>query len=84
VVPRKTGVRQLPRDNFDLETSHVIPALIRKCSEAKPARAAEVLAWGTGTVTREFLAVEDASEAIVLAAEKYAKPDLMISAQAKR
>ena len=66
-----------PRDNFDLETSHVIPALIRKCWEAKQARAAELLAWGTGGATREFLYVEDAAEAIVLAAEKYAKPDLV-------
>ena len=66
-----------PRDNFDLETSHVIPALIRKCWEAKRAHAAEVLAWGTGAATREFLYVEDAAEAIVLAAEKYEKPDLV-------
>src|ERR1700737_608159 len=66
-----------PRDNFDLETSHVIPALIRKCWEAKQAGAAEVLAWGTGSATREFLYVEDAAEAIVLAAEKYAKADLV-------
>ncbi len=66
-----------PRDNFDIETSHVIPALIRKCWEAKQARAAEILAWGTGNATREFLYVEDAAEAIVLAAEKYAKPDLV-------
>jgi len=66
-----------PRDNFDLETSHVIPALIRKCWEAKQAHAAEVLAWGTGSATREFLYVEDAAEAIVLAAEKYAKFDLV-------
>jgi len=66
-----------PRDNFDLETSHVIPALIRKCWEAKQARAVEIVAWGTGTVTREFLYVVDAAEAIVLAAEKYAKPDVV-------
>jgi GDP-L-fucose synthase len=66
-----------PRDNFDLETSHVIPALIRKCWEAKQSHAAEVLAWGTGSATREFLYVEDAAEAIVLAAEKYAKPALV-------
>src|SRR6266704_229266 len=66
-----------PRDNFDLETSHVIPALIRKCWEAKQARAAEILAWGTGSATREFLYAEDAAEAIVLAAEKYAKPGLV-------
>lgn len=64
-----------PRDNFDLESSHVIPALIRKCSEAKQSRAAEIVAWGTGSATREFLYVEDAAEAIVLAAEKYTKPD---------
>src|SRR5260370_5326486 len=66
-----------PRDNFDLETSHVIPALIRKCWEAKQARASEVLAWGTGSATREFLYVEDAAEAVILAAEKYAQPDLV-------
>jgi GDP-L-fucose synthase len=66
-----------PRDNFDLETSHVIPALIRKCWEAKQARAGEIVAWGTGSPTREFLYVVDAAEAIVLAAEKYAKPDLV-------
>jgi len=64
-----------PRDNFDLESSHVIPALIRKCWEAKEARASEITAWGTGGATREFLYVEDAAEAMVLASEKYAKPD---------
>jgi len=64
-----------PRDNFDLETSHVIPALIRKCWEAKQARANQVEAWGTGTATREFLYVEDVAEAIVLATEKYEEPD---------
>src|ERR1700674_3073755 len=66
-----------PRDNFDLLGSHVIPALIRKCWEAKQARAPEITAWGTGSATREFLYVEDAAEAIVLAAEKYSKPDLV-------
>jgi GDP-L-fucose synthase len=66
-----------PRDNFDLETSHVIPALIRKCVQAKQAGAAEIVAWGTGNATREFLYVEDAADAIVLAAEKYSKPDLV-------
>jgi GDP-L-fucose synthase len=60
-----------PRDNFDLETSHVIPALIRKCVEAKRAGAPNVVVWGTGQATREFLYVEDAAEAIVLGAEKY-------------
>jgi GDP-L-fucose synthase len=64
-----------PRDNFDLESSHVIPALIRKCLEAKQARAAEITAWGTGSATREFLYVEDAAEGIVSAAEKYGQPD---------
>jgi GDP-L-fucose synthase len=66
-----------PRDNFDLQTSHVIPALIRKCIEAKQAGAREIVAWGPGNATREFLYVEDAAEAIVLAAEKYSKPDLL-------
>jgi GDP-L-fucose synthase len=66
-----------PRDNFDLESSHVIPALIRKCIEAKQSDAPEIVAWGTGNATREFLFVEDAAEAIVLAAEKYSKPDLV-------
>jgi GDP-L-fucose synthase len=66
-----------PRDNFDLETSHVIPALIRKCLEAIQNAAAEIVAWGTGNATREFLYVEDAAEAIVLAAEKYSKSALV-------
>jgi GDP-L-fucose synthase len=60
-----------PRDNFDLETSHVIPALIRKCAEAKESHASEVVLWGDGTPTREFLYVEDAAEGILLAAEHY-------------
>src|SRR5262249_42722984 len=64
-----------PRDNFDLDSSHVIPALIRKCLEAKSGKAPEILAWGTGAATREFLYVEDAAHAIVAAAEKYAKAD---------
>jgi GDP-L-fucose synthase len=51
-----------PRDNFDLETSHVIPALIRKCLEAKERGAAEIVCWGDGTPTREFLYVEDCAE----------------------
>ena len=58
-----------PRDNFDLETSHVIPALIRKCVEAKLQGQPSILAWGSGEATREFLYVEDAAEGIVLAAE---------------
>lgn len=60
-----------PRDNFDLETSHVIPALIRKCLEAKARDDQEIVAWGDGSPTREFLYVEDAAEAILLAAERY-------------
>jgi GDP-L-fucose synthase len=60
-----------PGDNFDLETSHVIPALIRKCAEAKESGRAEVVLWGDGTPTREFLYVEDAAEGILLAAERY-------------
>ncbi len=60
-----------PRDNFDPETSHVIPALIRKCLEAKAQGAAELVAWGDGSPTREFLYVEDAAEGILLAAERY-------------
>jgi GDP-L-fucose synthase len=60
-----------PRDNFDLETSHVIPALIRKCLEAKERGDEEIVAWGDGSPTREFLYVEDAAEAILLASERY-------------
>lgn len=64
-----------PRDNFDLETSHVIPALIRKCVEAKARGDDHIVAWGTGAPTREFLYVEDAAEGILLATEKYDKPE---------
>jgi GDP-L-fucose synthase len=60
-----------PRDNFDLETSHVIPALIRKCVEAKENGIHEIVLWGDGSPTREFLYVEDAAEGILLAAERY-------------
>lgn len=60
-----------PRDNFDLETSHVIPALIRKFVDAKRENRPEVAAWGDGSPTREFIYAGDAAEAIVLAAEKY-------------
>jgi GDP-L-fucose synthase len=60
-----------PRDNFDLETSHVIPALIRKCSEAQDRRERQVTLWGDGSPTREFLYVEDCAEGILLAAERY-------------
>ncbi len=60
-----------PRDNFDLESSHVIPALIRKCLEAKQRGDDSIEVWGTGRPTREFLYVEDAAEGILLAAERY-------------
>ncbi len=60
-----------PRDNFNLETSHVIPALIRKCLEAQERSDDQITLWGDGTPTREFLYVEDAAEGILLAAERY-------------
>jgi GDP-L-fucose synthase len=60
-----------PRDNFDLRTSHVIPAMIRKCVTARRQGAGEVVLWGDGTPTREFLYVEDAAAALVLAGERY-------------
>jgi GDP-L-fucose synthase len=60
-----------PRDNFDLQTGHVIPSLIRKCVEAKAQNAGHITLWGDGSPTREFLFVEDAAEAILLAAERY-------------
>ena len=60
-----------PRDNFNPASSHVIPALIRKCLEAKAAGRGSIEVWGDGSPTREFLYVEDAAEGIVLAAEKY-------------
>jgi len=59
------------RDNLDLESSHVIPALIRKCLEAKARNQPEIMCWGDGSPTREFLYVEDCAEAILLATEKY-------------
>lgn len=64
-----------PRDNFDLESSHVIPAMIRKCVAARDAGQSEVVLWGDGSPTREFLYVEDAAEGILLAAEKYDSSD---------
>jgi GDP-L-fucose synthase len=64
-----------PGDNFDLHSSHVIPALIRKCLEAKRAGSASIEVWGTGTPTREFLYVDDAARGIILAAERYDKPE---------
>jgi GDP-L-fucose synthase len=64
-----------PGDNFDLESSHVIPALIRKCLEAKERGDKTLVVWGTGTPTREFLYVEDAARGIVAAAEKLETSD---------
>jgi GDP-L-fucose synthase len=64
-----------PRDHFDLETSHVIPAMIRKFSEAKERGDEQVILWGDGSPTREFLFVEDAADAIVAATEKYDGPE---------
>jgi GDP-L-fucose synthase len=60
-----------PRDNFDLHTSHVIPALIRKCVEARERGDRQIVVWGTGAASREFLHVRDAAEGIVQAAERY-------------
>jgi GDP-L-fucose synthase len=64
-----------PNDNFNLESSHVIPALIRKFTEATEKGEKTVTAWGTGEASREFLYVEDAAEGILAAAEKYDKPE---------
>jgi GDP-L-fucose synthase len=64
-----------PADNFHPHSSHVIPALIRKCVEARLAGAKSITAWGTGKITREFLYVEDCAEGIVMALEKYDSPD---------
>lgn len=64
-----------PRDNFDLETSHVVPALVRKCIEAKEQGDDHISAWGTGKPSRDFLYVEDAAKGLMLAAEKYNRPE---------
>lgn len=64
-----------PGDNFDPESSHVIPALIKKVKEAKDSGQDHIDVWGTGSASREFLYVDDAAEGVVLATEKYDKPD---------
>lgn len=64
-----------PGDNFDPRSSHVIPALIKKCADAIDRGEREIVVWGTGNATREFFYVEDAAEAICLATERYDKPD---------
>ena len=63
-----------PHDNFDLHTSHVIPALIRKCLEARAAGAEKIVCWGTGSASREFLYVDDVADGIVRAAEVMDEP----------
>jgi GDP-L-fucose synthase len=60
-----------PRDNFDPATSHAIPAITRKCVDAVRSGQKEIVLWGTGNPTREFLHVDDAAEGIILAAERY-------------
>jgi GDP-L-fucose synthase len=64
-----------PGDNFDPATSHVIPALIRKCVAAVESESEEIVVWGDGSATREFLYVEDCAKAIILATERYDAPD---------
>ena len=66
-----------PGDNFDLQTSHVLPALIRKFHEAKRAGAAEVSVWGTGNALREFLYVDDVAEACLCLMERYSSPEII-------
>jgi GDP-L-fucose synthase len=64
-----------PGDNFTLRSSHVIPALIKKCVDAKARGDNHIVVWGTGAASREFLYVEDAAQAIVMATERYNKPE---------
>lgn len=64
-----------PRDNFDPRSSHVIPALIKKCVDAQRERKDSIEVWGTGEASREFIYADDAAEGIVLATEKYDKPE---------
>ena len=64
-----------PRDNFDLHTSHIIPAIVRKCVEATERGDSEIVAWGTGNVSREFLYVEDCARGLVSALERYDLPE---------
>jgi len=66
-----------PRDNFDLHSSHVIPALVRKCVEARRRKDPQIVAWGTGSASREFLYVEDCAEGLVAALERYDSPEPM-------
>lgn len=66
-----------PRDNFDLNTSHIIPAIIRKCVEARERGDKQITAWGSGNVSREFLYVEDCAQGLVMAMERYNSPEPM-------
>ncbi len=66
-----------PHDNFDLENSHVIPALLRKYDEAARTGASEIVAWGTGKPERDFVYIEDACQAILIAAAKYSGPEII-------
>ncbi|HEY6112390.1 MAG TPA: NAD-dependent epimerase/dehydratase family protein, partial [Chthoniobacterales bacterium] len=66
-----------PNDNFDLETSHVLAALLRKAHEAKKNKARELVAWGTGKPRREFLHVDDAASACLFLLEKYDSPEII-------
>jgi GDP-L-fucose synthase len=66
-----------PRDNFDLHTSHVIPALVRKCVEARERGERRIVVWGTGAASREFLHARDAAEGIVTAAERFEKSEAL-------
>jgi GDP-L-fucose synthase len=64
-----------PRDNFNPKSSHVIPALIKKCVDAVENGDESIVVWGTGKASREFIYAEDAAEGIILATEKYNEPD---------
>jgi GDP-L-fucose synthase len=64
-----------PGDNFNMETSHVIPAMIRKCIDASSQGLDRIVLWGDGTPTREFLYVEDCARALLLAAQRYDLPE---------
>lgn len=64
-----------PRDDFSLERSHVVPALIRRCLEAVEAGAEEIVVWGTGKATRELLYVEDCADAVLIMAERWDSPE---------
>ena len=66
-----------PGDNFDLETSHVLPALLRKAHEAKVQGASELVVWGTGTPRREFLHCDDLAEALLFLLDRYDEPEII-------